>query len=120
MRISDNIYVNLDLVPPDVSGDSSGTNVVLYGNQLQSNDNNGFKVVSWTENKNGTANAAACFDLIQTQALSSVKVVAGDTYCYKTNQGNIAIMKALQAPVDNSGNINSALVQATIWSSEGN
>lgn len=99
--------VNLDQVPPDVNGGSG--NFQFTNNQLYDYNN----LVKWTGT--GTASAAACSDLINEQGVQYAKPVMRDTYCAKTDQGNIAILTVQRIDVDSTGNMTSVLVQTTVW-----
>jgi hypothetical protein len=48
--------------------------------------------------------------------VQAITPVAGKTYCSSTAKGNIAILTVQQISVDNSGNMTTASVTATIWS----
>jgi hypothetical protein len=99
--------VNLDQVPPDVNGGSG--NFQFTNNQLYDYNN----LVKWTGT--GTASAAACSDLINEQGVQYAKPVMRDTYCAKTDQGNIAILTIQRIDVDSTGDMTSVLVQTTVW-----
>jgi hypothetical protein len=114
LLLSDNVNDNLDDVPPDVTGNAGGGGALLYSGQFVS-DSNG--VVSWTGNETGTATAAACATLVSTHGVQGVNVMAGHTYCFKTDGGNIAILTPLQATVKQDGSMPTALVRVTTWNS---
>jgi hypothetical protein len=112
LSFTDNVSVDLDSVPPDVTGDSTPATLDLYGSQLVGNP--GTDIATWTGN--GAATAAACATLISTHGVQAITPVAGKTYCSSTAKGNIAILTVQQISVDNSGNMTTASVTATIWS----
>ena len=112
LLITDGSLVNLDQVPPNVNADGA----VIFqfsNNQLFDYDD----LVKWTGTGTGTANAAACSDLINEQGVQYAKPVVNDTYCAKTDQGNIAILTVQRINVDGTGNMTSVLVQTTVWTS---
>jgi hypothetical protein len=82
----------------------------VYGNEFQF-----ATMVSWTANAGGAATPMACFNLIRTEGVTSLKPVANATYCVQTSQGNIAIVVVKRIDLDSSNNITDVLVQATIW-----
>jgi hypothetical protein len=112
LLFSDAVDVDLDSVPPDVTGNSTPATLTLYSGQFQ--DNPGSDIATWTGD--GAATAAACSTLISTHGVSAITPVAGKTYCSSTAKGNIAIITVRQISVDNAGNMTTVLVTATIWS----
>jgi hypothetical protein len=105
------VGVDLDSVPPNVTGQSSNTSLSLFAGVYQ--DSNG--IVSWTGNASGTATAAACATLISTQGTSSVKPTVGSTICAKTGQGNIAIFTVQRIETDTNDSMTNTLVRGTVW-----
>ena len=116
LLFSDNVYDDLDLVPPDVTGNSNSSNasVLLYSGQFVSSSN---EIVSWTGKESGSPTAAACAALISTQGIGAVNVVTGHTYCYKTGDGNIAVIVPTRETVKEDGSVSNVLIQATVWKS---
>jgi hypothetical protein len=116
LLLSDNVYDDLDSVPPDVTGNSNSSNssVLLYSGQLVSGSN---EIVSWTGKESGSPTAAACAALISTQGIGAVNVVTGNTYCYKTGDGNIAVIVPTRETVKEDGSVSNVLIQATVWKS---
>ena len=114
MLFSNGVYSDLDSVPPNVNADNIGIGFTVYSNQFQFNE-----MVSWTRNGTGTATPAACDNLLATQGVQSLKPVVKNTYCVKTNQGNIAIIVVKRIDVDPNAspidNMSDVLVRATIW-----
>ena len=116
LSLTDNVYDDLDSVPPDVTGNSnsSNTSVLLYSGQFVSSKN---EIVSWTGNESGSPTAAACAALISTHGVGAVNVVTGHTYCYKTGGGNIAAIVPTRETVKEGGSVSNVLIQATVWKS---
>jgi hypothetical protein len=112
LLFADAVSIDLDSVPPDVTGNSTPATLTLYSGQFQ--ENPGSDIATWTGN--GAATAAACATLIRTHGVSAITPVAGKTYCTSTAKGNIAIVTVQQISVDNGGNMTTVLVTATIWS----
>lgn len=114
LLFSNGVYSDLDSVPPNVNADNIGIGFTVYSNQFQFNE-----MVSWTRNGTGTATPAACDNLLATQGVQSLKPVVKNTYCVKTNQGNIAIIVVKRIDVDPNAspidNMSDVLVRATIW-----
>jgi hypothetical protein len=110
LLFADNSIIDLDQVPPNVNA-AGPASFQLTNNQLVDYDD----IVTWTGDGTGAATAGACYNLVTTNGMQNVKPVAGDTYCAKTGQGNMAIFVVKQIQVDGTGHMNSALVQATVW-----
>ena len=112
LLISDGDIVDLDQVPPNVN---AGGAVIFQFSNNQLFAYNG--LVKWTGTGTGTASAAACSDLINEQGVQYAKPVIHDTYCAKTDKGNIAILTVQRIDVDSTGHMTSVLVQTTVWTS---
>jgi hypothetical protein len=112
LLLTDGVYANLDLVPPNVNANGAGGTFMLYGNQLQGAD-----IVPWTGNGSGTPTAAACANLVAALGVETIKPVLHSTYCAKDSAGNMAILVVEKIDLDSDGSMTDVRVQATIWSS---
>ena len=72
------------------------------------------EIVSWTGKESGSPTAAACAALISTQGIGAVNVVTGHTYCYKTGDGNIAVIVPTRETVKEDGSVSNVLARVTV------
>ena len=103
--------VDLGSLPPNVNSESGNDDITVNNSALTSFVG---PIASWPGK--GIPTAKECSDLVITEGVTSLTPKPGQIICIKTTGGDVAILVVQKNYLDETGDITSTLVQATVWS----